>query len=81
MLTTMLASMLMSNTACTAMVIAAVMPLLTNLGKDNPLTRALLVGVPLAASMGGMGRSTAPRPTSLPSGMLENAHAQIDFVT
>ena len=81
MLTTMLASMLMSNTACTAMVIAAVMPLLTNLGKDNPLTRALLVGVPLAASMGGMGTLIGTPPNLIASGMLENAHVEIDFVT
>src|SRR5262249_15679263 len=32
---TMIASMLMSNTAITAMVIAAVMPLLNNLGKNS----------------------------------------------
>jgi sodium-dependent dicarboxylate transporter 2/3/5 len=81
MLTTMLASMLMSNTACTAMVIAAVMPLLTNLGRDNPLTKALLVGVPLAASMGGMGTLIGTPPNLIASGMLENAHVEIDFVT
>src|SRR5262245_38892579 len=37
MLMTMIASMLMSNTATTAMVIAATMPLLTNLGKKPGL--------------------------------------------
>jgi sodium-dependent dicarboxylate transporter 2/3/5 len=81
MLTTMLASMLMSNTACTAMVIAAVMPLLKNLGKEAPLTRAMLVGVPLAASMGGMGTLIGSPPNLIASGMLEGANAGIDFVT
>lgn len=81
MLTTMLASMLMSNTACTAMVIAAVMPLLKNLGRDAPLTKATLVGVPLAASMGGMGTLIGTPPNLIASGMLENANLQIDFVT
>jgi sodium-dependent dicarboxylate transporter 2/3/5 len=81
MFTTMLASMLMSNTACTAMVIAAVMPLLTDLGRENPLTKALLVGVPLAASMGGMGTLIGTPPNLIASGTLEGAHVQIDFVT
>jgi solute carrier family 13 (sodium-dependent dicarboxylate transporter), member 2/3/5 len=81
MLTTMLASMLMSNTACTAMVIAAVMPLLTNLGKDNALTKALLVGVPLAASMGGMGTLIGTPPNLIASGMLENVNVDVTFVT
>src|SRR5262249_34855135 len=81
MLTTMLASMLMSNTACTAIVIAAVMPLLTNLGKDAPLTKALLVGVPLAASMGGMGTLIGTPPNLIASGMLESVNVNVTFVT
>ena len=81
MLTTMLASMLMSNTACTAMVIAAVMPLLKNLGRDAPLTKAMLVGVPLAASMGGMGTLIGTPPNLIASGTLESANLPIDFVT
>ncbi len=81
MITTMFASLLMSNTACTAMVIAAVMPLLANLGKGKPLTRALLVGVPLAASTGGLGTIIATPPNLIAAGMLENSGIAIDFVT
>ena len=53
MLTTACISMLMSNTATTAMMIATAAPLYTN-SKSN-FSRALLLGIPAAASIGGMG--------------------------
>jgi sodium-dependent dicarboxylate transporter 2/3/5 len=46
MITTMFASMMMSNTAITAMVIAAIMPLLNHLGNDSRFSKALLIGIP-----------------------------------
>jgi sodium-dependent dicarboxylate transporter 2/3/5 len=80
MLTTMIASMLMSNTATTAMVIAAVMPLLTHLGKKSSLTKALLVGIPIAASVGGMGTIIGSPPNLIAAGALENSAITIDFL-
>ena len=80
MVTTMAASMLMSNTATTAMVVAATMPLLTKLGKGSGLTRALLVGIPLAASVGGMGTIIGSPPNLIAAGALENAGPGIDFL-
>jgi sodium-dependent dicarboxylate transporter 2/3/5 len=80
MLTTMIASMLMSNTATTAMVIAAVTPLLTNLGRKSTFTKALLLGVPLAASVGGMGTIIGSPPNLIAAGALENAGITIDFL-
>ena len=50
MLTTMVASMILSNTATTAMLIAAMTPLLKKL-KGDPFGKALVVGIPLAASL------------------------------
>jgi sodium-dependent dicarboxylate transporter 2/3/5 len=80
MLTTMVASMLMSNTACTAMVIAVVMPLLTSVGKESSFAKALLVGIPLAASVGGMGTIIGSPPNIIAAGALENAHIGVDFL-
>jgi sodium-dependent dicarboxylate transporter 2/3/5 len=80
MITTMFASMLMSNTATTAMVIASVMPLIKNLGKSASLTRALLVGVPLAAAMGGMGTIIGSPPNLIAAGVLDNAGFEVNFV-
>ena len=55
MLATALASMIMSNTAITAMMIASIMPLISKLGKEAPFSKAVLLGIPAAASLGGMG--------------------------
>lgn len=81
MATTMVASMLMSNTATTAMVIAAVTPLLHSLGKKSGLTKALLIGVPIAASTGGMGTIIGSPPNAIAAGALENAGIKIDFLS
>jgi sodium-dependent dicarboxylate transporter 2/3/5 len=80
MLTTMTASMLMSNTATTAMVIASVMPLLNGLGKESPLSKGLLVGIPLAATVGGMGTIIGTPPNAIAAGALENAGVPVDFL-
>jgi len=79
MVTTMVASMLMSNTATTAMVVASMTPLLTKLGKESGLSRALLVGIPLAASVGGMGTIIGSPPNIIAAGALESAGQSIDF--
>jgi len=80
MATTMIASMLMSNTACTAMVIAAVTPLLTSLGKKSGLGKAVLLGVPVAASTGGMATIIGSPPNVIAAGALENAGINISFL-
>jgi solute carrier family 13 (sodium-dependent dicarboxylate transporter), member 2/3/5 len=80
MCTTMIASMLMSNTAITAMVLAAIMPLLNNLGKGTPLTKALLLGVPIAATTGGLSTIIGTPANAIAAGALENAGIEIDFL-
>lgn len=80
MLTTMVASMLMSNTATTAMVIAAIMPLLASLGKDSGFSKALLLGIPIAAATGGMGTIIGTPPNAIAAGALETAGITIDFI-
>jgi sodium-dependent dicarboxylate transporter 2/3/5 len=81
MLTTMIASNLMSNTATTAMVIAAVMPMIASLGRESSFSKALLVGIPLAASTGGMGTIIGTPPNLVAAGALENAGLQVDFLS
>ena len=80
MCTTMIASMLMSNTAITAMVIAAVMPFLNNLGKKSPLSKALLLGIPIAATTGGLSTIIGTPANAIAAGALENAGIQMDFL-
>jgi solute carrier family 13 (sodium-dependent dicarboxylate transporter), member 2/3/5 len=80
MFTTMVASMLMSNTATTAMVVAAIMPLLASLGKNSGFSKALLLGIPIAAATGGMGTIIGTPPNAIAAGALENAGNPIDFI-
>jgi solute carrier family 13 (sodium-dependent dicarboxylate transporter), member 2/3/5 len=80
MFTTMIASMLMSNTATTAMVLAAVMPLLVSLGKKSGFAKALLLGIPIAAATGGMGTIIGTPPNAIAVGVLENEGITINFI-
>lgn len=65
MLVTAVFSMIMSNTATTAMMIAAVVPFLNTLGKNAPFSKAMLIGIPAAASLGGMGTIIGSPPNAI----------------
>ena len=78
MLTTACISMLMSNTATTAMMIATAAPLYTN-SKSN-FARALLLGIPAAASIGGMGTVIGSPPNAIPVGALAQRGINIGFI-
>jgi sodium-dependent dicarboxylate transporter 2/3/5 len=71
--------MLMSNTACTAMIIGAIMPLLNSLGKESGLGKAILLGVPVAAATGGMATIIGTAPNIIAAGALENSGIDITF--
>jgi len=81
MAVTMVFSMLISNTATTAMVIAALMPLLLKLGKGSPIGKALILGIPIAATTGGMGTLLGSPPNAIAVGALITAGHPMDFVT
>jgi len=65
MLVTAVFSMIMSNTATTAMMIAAVLPFINTLDTDAPFSKALLIGIPAAASLGGMGTIIGSPPNAI----------------
>ncbi len=79
MITAMLISMVMSNAATTAMLLAAILPFLNTLGKTN-LTKALLLGIAVAATAGGMATIIGNPPNALAAGMLEKNGIQVDFL-
>jgi sodium-dependent dicarboxylate transporter 2/3/5 len=81
MMVTMVFSMLISNTATTAMVIAALMPLLARLGKGSPVAKGLVLGIPIAATTGGMGTILGSPPNAIAVGALAGAGRTMDFVT
>lgn len=77
---TMIASMLISNTATTAMVIASLIPLINKLGKESNTGKALLLGIPIAATTGGMGTLIGTPPNAIAVGALNNVGITIEFV-
>lgn len=80
MTTTMVASMLMSNTATTAMVITSILPLINALGNKSSVAKALLLGVPIAATTGGMGTIIGSPPNLIAIGALENIGINVSFL-
>lgn len=80
MATTALASMVMSNTATTALMIGAVSPLVGRKDVDRNFVTALLLGIPLAASVGGMGTIIGSPPNAIAVGVAESAGYSIDFL-
>lgn len=81
MMMTGLASMVMSNTATTAMMITSILPLARSLGKEAPMTKSLLIGIPAAASVGGLGTIIGSTPNAIAVGALEAAGIKIEFLT
>ena len=80
MMITAILSMLMSNTATTAMMIATVTPLFTQLGKDSKISKVLLLGIPAAAAIGGMGTIIGSAPNAIAVGALEGIGLKITFI-
>jgi sodium-dependent dicarboxylate transporter 2/3/5 len=79
MCTTMVTSMIMSGAAVTAMMVAAVAPLLKGLSRSG-LSKALLLGIATAAAMGGMGTIIASSQNALAAGILEHNGIRVDFL-
>ena len=80
MMITMLFSMLISNTATTAMVVAALTPLLARLGKGSPVAKGLVLGIPIAATTGGMATILGSPPNAIAVGALAATGESIGFL-
>jgi sodium-dependent dicarboxylate transporter 2/3/5 len=80
MLTTAIASMFISNTSATVLMIGAVLPLVRQLAPGEPFSKALLVAIPLAASVGGMGTIIGSPPNAIAVGVAADFGHAIDFV-
>ena len=78
----MVFSMFMSNTATTTMMLAIIAPVVVGLGSSNPFTKALLLGVPFAANLGGMATIIGSPPNAIAAGALATVPGQeINFLT
>lgn len=80
MLAAAVASMFISNTSTTVLLTGAVLPLVRRLDPGDPFRRSLLVAIPLAASVGGMGTIIGSAPNAIAAGMAAEFGTDIDFV-
>lgn len=72
MMVTFILSMFVSNTATTAMMMTLLIPMLKNMKEDNPFQKGLLLGVIVAANIGGMGTIIGTPPNAIAVGILGN---------
>ncbi len=80
MLVTALFSMWMSNTAATAMMITLVTPMVTQIPEGDPIRKGLVLAVPFAANVGGMGTPIASPPNAVAVGFLSSAGYEVSFL-
>ena len=80
MLVTAIFSMIMSNTATTAMMIAAVIPFINTLPKNAPIAKALLIGIPASASLGGMGTIIGSPPNAIAIEAMQSHGVEFGFL-
>jgi len=72
-------SMFMSNTATTAMMMSVMAPVIAALDRKDPFVKALLLGIPFAANVGGMATIIGSPPNAIAAGLLSESHG-IDFI-
>ncbi len=70
MIITFVLSMFISNTATTAMMMTMLLPIIKNMDKDNPFSKGLILGVLVAANIGGMGTIIGTPPNAIAVGAL-----------
>ena len=80
MSTAMAFSMIMSATATTAMMIAALTPLMKETKRPG-LSKALLLGISMSATIGGMGTIIGTSPNAIAVGILGDNGIQINFLS
>ena len=80
MLTSAVASMFISNTSTTVLLIGAVLPLVRQLGRQEPFSKALMIAIPMAASVGGMGTIIGSAPNAIAAGAAAEAGSPINFL-
>lgn len=73
-------SMFMSNTATTAMMITLVAPMLMQMPKDELFRKGLVLAVPVAANIGGMGTPIGTPPNAVATSFLLKHGHHLDFL-
>lgn len=72
-------SMWMSNTATTAMMLAICMPLIRQLPEDDHYRTAIILAIPFACNLGGMGTPIGTAPNAIALSYLHDLGMQVSF--
>lgn len=80
MLITATLSMFVSNTATTAAMMAVVLPVAASLETGDRFRIALILAVPVAANIGGLGTPVGSPPNAIALGRLDDQGLQVDFI-
>ena len=72
-------SMFMSNTATAAMFLTFLSPILAHLPKEEKGRTALVLAIPLASDLGGIGTPIGTPPNATVKGALDNCNAAVSF--
>ncbi|MCA9405472.1 MAG: DASS family sodium-coupled anion symporter [Candidatus Omnitrophica bacterium] len=81
MMSTAFLSMWMSNTATTAMMIAMLLPLLKQIDPADPYRTGLILSIPFAANIGGIGTPVGTPPNAIAIGILANKGIYLSFIS
>lgn len=79
MVITVLFSMWISNTATTTMMITMAMPLLAGFKQVPAFEKAVMISIPVAANIGGMGTPIASPPNALAQSLLQSKGISVAF--
>lgn len=73
-------SLIISNTATAAMVLASVMPLIDREGKDSMMSKAILISIPAAATFAGMMSMVSTPPNLIVVNVLKSKGYSVSFM-
>ncbi len=76
---TSILSLIISNTATAAMILASVTPLIDNEGKKSPLTKSILISIPVAATFAGMASLVSSPPNLIVADVLKSRGFSVSF--
>ncbi len=80
MITSAFLSMWISNTATTALMIAAAIPLVRTFDADEPFRKAIILGIPFASNIGGIGTPIGTPPNAVAIGILAQLGQRVTFL-
>jgi sodium-dependent dicarboxylate transporter 2/3/5 len=73
-------SMWISNTATTALMIAVALPVVNTFPGNEPFRKAMILGIPFASNIGGIGTPIGSPPNAIAIGFLEQSGYEMSFL-